>query len=218
MKIGVLNLSTKVAIDLPKLIETCNQAIVEDFGPIWQKQATLISVLAVTDPCDMLIILTNSADVANALGYHDLVHGKPTSHVFVVDSGNQLDVTFSHELFEMILDPPATMWVTNPTTRNLEAFEASDAVEETFYTKNGFNISNFVTPTYFGMDQGLKTNFMNLILKPFGLLSGGYKIVMHGGRISQAFGSLQKHTRFAAEDRRLHRSEFRKQKCLSNTN
>ena len=45
---------------------------------------------------------------------------------------------------------------------------------------------------------------------PYTMTKGGYMIVMKNGKVSQKFGSEAKKRRFAEEDRRGHRSEYRK--------
>ncbi len=45
---------------------------------------------------------------------------------------------------------------------------------------------------------------------PFSMTKGGYVIVKKDGKVTQEFGSKAKEKRFATEDRRGHRSEYRK--------
>jgi len=60
----------------------------------------------------------DSADVQNALGYHDLTpDGLPLSKVFVqttVQAGQKVSVTASHELAEMLVDPAINLCSTGP--------------------------------------------------------------------------------------------------------
>jgi hypothetical protein len=46
------------------------------------------------------------------------------------------------------------------------------------------------------------------------MTKGGYVIIKKKGKVSQLFGSKAKEKRFAREDRRGHRSEYRKQDGL----
>ena len=46
------------------------------------------------------------------------------------------------------------------------------------------------------------------------MTKSGYMIIKKAGKVSQVFGSKAKEKRFAHEDRRGHRSEFRKARGL----
>jgi hypothetical protein len=45
---------------------------------------------------------------------------------------------------------------------------------------------------------------------PFSMTKGGYMITMKSGKVKEVFGSKAKEKRFKQEDRRCHRSEYRK--------
>ena len=55
---------------------------------------------------------------------------------------------------------------------------------------------------------------LGLLKKPFSMTKGGYVILKKKGKVSQEYGSRAKEKRFAKEDRRDHRSEYRKPKGL----
>jgi hypothetical protein len=50
---------------------------------------------------------------------------------------------------------------------------------------------------------------MKKVTRPFQLLKGGYQIIFKNGKETQIFGSKAKAKRFAKEDRRGHRSQYR---------
>ena len=94
------------------------------------------------------IYLDDVTKVADTDGYHDLtIHGGPVSFVFVstvLENGEPVSLTASHELFEMVIDPIANMWA--EATRGREfAYEMCDAVEEDTFLVDGLQMSNFVT-------------------------------------------------------------------------
>jgi hypothetical protein len=62
--------------------------------------------------------------------------------------------------------------------------------------------------------RGTKFDHLGKLKKPFSITKGGYVIVKHNGRVKEKFGSRAKARRFAQEDRRGHRSEFRKPRGL----
>jgi rRNA processing protein Gar1 len=55
------------------------------------------------------------------------------------------------------------------------------------------------------------SDHLGKVKKPFQMLKGGYHIIRSGGAVTEIYGSKAKKRRFAKEDRRGHRSEFRKQ-------
>lgn len=219
--ISVINLaSTPLGFDLNTWVASAMQVLKTDFFPIWGLTATL-GIETGFDPKtpanqlkytgDYGFVFWDDADTPGALGYHDY-EGKPLTHVFVkttIGDGQDVSVTAFHELFEMLLDPPACLWAQNPKTNILWALEASDAVEETGYNKYGVNVSNFVTPSYFGYDAGKKYDYLGQCKAPFSILKGGYSILQTHGKVSQKMGSEEKLQRFLKEDRRLHRSAQR---------
>jgi hypothetical protein len=88
-----------------------------------------------------------------------------------------------------------------------------DAVEEDTFMVDGLEMSNFVYPTWFEPfehPRGTKYDHLGLLTKPFSMTKGGYIILKHGGKVAYRFGSKAKRKRFALENRRGHRSEYRK--------
>jgi hypothetical protein len=94
----------------------------------------------------------DNADVADALGYHDLTKdGQPVAKIFAKTTlaDNQLvSVTACHELFEMIIDPIANLYAEGADGTEY-AYEMSDPVEEDTFEVDGIQISNFVHPAWF---------------------------------------------------------------------
>jgi hypothetical protein len=92
-----------------------------------------------------------------------------------------------------------------------------DPVEEDTFMVDGVEMSNFVHPSWFEPfkhRRGTKFDHLGKLKKPFSITKGGYVIVKHNGRVKEKFGSRAKARRFAQEDRRGHRSEFRKPRGL----
>jgi hypothetical protein len=75
-------------------------------------------------------------------------------------------------------------------------------------------MSNFVHPAWFEPFKhppGTKFDHLGLLKRPFSMTKGGYMITMKAGKVKEVFGSKAKEKRFKQEDRRCHRSEYRKQ-------
>ena len=82
---------------------------------------------------------------------------------------------------------------------------------------DGLQISNFLHPAWFEPFRhppGTRYDHLGLLTKPFSLTEGGYMIVKDKGRVFEVFGSKAKEARFTKEDRRGHRSEYRKRNGL----
>jgi hypothetical protein len=161
------------------------------------------------------IMFLDNADEANALGYHDLTaDGMPLSKVFVkttIADGQLVSVTACHELCEMLVDPAINLWAQHPDG-SLYAYEMCDAVEELTFDVDGIPMSDFVTPAYFEGFRGrhsARFDYLKKVARPFKILDGGYSIIMKSGKMQNIFGSREKAERFAAEDRRMHRSAYR---------
>jgi hypothetical protein len=156
------------------------------------------------------------------LGVHQLVRKRlPISKVFVGVLGDEpVSRAASHELFEMVVDPLANLWA-QKDKRTQCAYEVCDAVEEDEgrpLIQNGLPMSNFVYPAWFEPIRhppGTRFDHLGRLKKPFSLTKGGYIIQMRDGRkVFKRFGSHAKRQRFAKEDRRGHRSEFRAREKL----
>ena len=84
----------------------------------------------------------------------------------------------------------------------------SDPVEEDTFLVDGMEMSNFVHPAWFEPFKhppGTKFDYLGLLTMPFSMTKGGYMITT-----KEVFGSAAKRWCFQREDRRCHRSEYRK--------
>ena len=215
--IAVINKATvPLGVDFDKLVSVLQKFLDGYFVPVWGYPAKLQIVTGDPQPDQWIFLFVDNADVAGALGYHDLTkNGQPVSYVFVkttLADKQLVSVTASHELAEMMIDPGAQMWA-QKDTKTLVAYEMSDPVEEQTFEIDGIAMSNFVFPSYFEpwhKPKSRKFDYLGQLTKPFQIATGGYLIVQKAGKVSQVFGSAAKAKRFAREDRRGHRSEYRK--------
>lgn len=215
--ISLVNKATvPLGVELDKLAAALQHFTSEIFSPIWGVDAKLVvshDIIVNT----WAIVFLDTADAANALGYHELTKsGQPISKVFVkttLAAKESVSVTACHELAEMLVDPGIQMWA-DRGNGTLYAYEMCDAVEETTFLIDGIEMSNFVHPAFFESFRkagSVQFDHLKHVTAPFQTLKGGYQITMREGRIGQVFGSAEKEQRFAREDRRLHRSEYRRQ-------
>jgi len=214
--IACINKATvDLGVPFDKLTAALQKCFDEHFLPIWGYPVRLYNTTA-AKPSDWQFIYFDNADVANALGYHDLTHkGQPVSKIFVkttLADKQSVSVTACHELFEMVIDPLANLWA-EASDGTEYAYEMSDPVEEDTFKVDGIEMSNFVHPSWFepfNHPAGTKFDHLGLLKKPFTMTKGGYMIMKKNGKVSQSFGSKAKAARFAKENRWDHRSEYRK--------
>ena len=214
--IACMNKATvDLGVDFGKMIAALQKCYDEHFLPIWGYPVRL--VITNKPAADMWqFVFMDDPDTAGALGYHDLTKShQPISKIFVkttLEAGEKVSVTACHELFEMAIDPGAGLWVEGPQGV-LYAYEMCDAVEEAEFEVDGIAMSDFVYPSFFENwthPRATKFDHLGKVKKPFQMLKGGYHIIRKGESTHEIFGSHAKARRFAKEDRRGHRSEFRK--------
>lgn len=214
--IACINKATvDLGVPLDKLTAALQACYDQYFVPVWGYPVKLY-VTAEAKPSDWQLIYFDNADQAGALGYHDLTKkGQPVSKIFVkttLEDNEQVSVTACHELFEMAIDPVANLWA-QANDGTLYAYEMCDPVEEDTFDVNGIPMSNFLHPAWFEPFKhppGTKYDHLGRLKAPYTMTKGGYMIIMKNGKVSQKFGSVAKEKRFAKEDRRGHRSEYRK--------
>jgi hypothetical protein len=184
-RVAVVNestlLDTAVSYNFTKSLQ---MQVRRDFAPIWGVDATVVATpaAAVADYNWVLGIFDDS-DQANALGYHELTPaGKPVMKVFVKDSnsaGVPVSSVASHELLETLADAfieSLNLQDNGDGTGTLYAQEVCDPVEADLYQVLGNQMSNFVTPWWFGdpLPAGLKFDFLGKLTAAFTLSPGGY--------------------------------------------
>jgi hypothetical protein len=207
--------ATMLGLDLDKLLAVLQKFVDTRVATVWGTPAKLVESTGFL-PEAWAIVFLDTADAPGALAYHDLTpDGFPLSKVFVktiLDDKASLSVATSHELVEMLVDPAINLWATGQEQGVFFAYEAADPVEEESFPFDGFAMTDFVYPSYFeSFRKPDSTQFdaTKKVSRPFQILKGGYQIVFKNGQETQVFGSADKAERFAKEDRRGHRSEYR---------
>lgn len=126
------------------------------------------------------ITFVDNADVADALGYHDLTSdGCPISKVFC--DGQTVDgvsVTASHELCEMMVDPFVNL-MSQARSGSVYAYEVCDPCEADAlgYRIDGVAMSDFVFPAWFQIlpnSAKQQYDYTKKIKRAFQILPGGY--------------------------------------------
>ncbi len=207
--------TTPLGLDLKLLVPALQRFVDDCVVSVWGTPAKLALSTGFIPGAWGLVFL-DVADAPGALAYHDLTpDGFPLSKVFVktiLDDNASLSVATSHELVEMLVDPAINLWTVGPEAGTFYAYESADPVEEESFPLAGFDMTDFVYPSYFEdfrKPGSTQFDYLKKVQKPFQILKGGYQIIFKNGKESQVFGSAAKKKRFAREDRRGHRSESR---------
>ena len=202
-----------LGVDFVRLVAALQRFVDDHFVPVWGTPARLVKTTGFRKGAWALAFL-DRADVANALGYHDLTpDGLPLSKVFVkttIDDGQLVSVTASHELAEMLVDPAINLSAVGPGNL-IYAYETGDAVEEVTFRVDGVPMTDFVYPAWFeGFRKPGSVRFDHLrkVKRPFQILPGGYMSVFKNGRWTQIFGSQAKKRRLRVEARRTSRGRI----------
>jgi hypothetical protein len=152
-------------VDFGRLVAALQTFVDKFFTPVWGTPARLERTTGFVKGAWALTLL-DTADVANALGYHDLTpDGLPLSKVFVgttLSAKQKVSVTACHELAEMLVDPAINLAATGPTG-TFYAYETADAVKEDEFLIDGIAMSDFVYPSWFeGFHKPGATQFDHL--------------------------------------------------------
>lgn len=162
--------------DLDAAIPALQTAVSRDLAASWGTDATLTTDPAYAGSADMTISI-DDGDGASCMcyGFHDVAKGRPYSVVYgdlaIQDDGNAW-LTFTHELFEMLVDP----WINHYARYKGKTWlvEVGDPVERDAYSIDGIQISDFITPRWYNPTLKGPFDFMHLVRKAGTLTRGGY--------------------------------------------
>lgn len=135
------------------------------------------------------IYVLDGLDVQGALGYHDVVAGRPVGKVDAAACaryGLSWTVTLTHELGEIMVDPWCVA-AAQYATDSWIAYELCDPVEADEFgaTINGVRVSDYLLPAYFAGGAGPYDAYGHLSGAAPTLISGGYASVCVNGNWSQ---------------------------------
>jgi hypothetical protein len=216
VSVACLNMAkTDLGVGLGPLTRALQKCYDQHFLPVWGYPVKLYTPKK-AKPTDWQLVFLDDTDTAGRLAFHELTkQGQPVSKVFVkstLEAGESVSRAACHELFEMVIDPLANLWA-DAADGTQYAYELSDAVEEDGFKVDGIDMSNFLYPSWFEPRKhppGTKFDHLGTLKKPFSMSKGGYVIVRKNGKVTEQFGSHAKAQRFDLENRRGHRSEYRK--------
>jgi hypothetical protein len=181
--------------DAEKIVEALNiqnNDVVAAWGPAKAASHVLVATAPDAPAGAVLAYFLYNADVAGALGYHDVdPSGNPYIRVFVetiLSNGGttltgsvSVSVCAGHEADEEDVDPSATLTATAPNG-GVWAYEVSDPVESSAYNVtvsdgSQVSVSDFVYPSFFDASGQAPFDFLGVITAPFTIAQGGYAII-----------------------------------------
>jgi hypothetical protein len=195
--IAVVNESKKVPhADARLMVEACNIQMQRHAAPAWGKlpMPVLFYEMVTMVPRDGdLIVIMDSPDEADALGYHsETPDGRVYGKVFVdpiLDAGGAIlsgalsvSCILSHEVLEQFIDPDLNLWADDGRGK-LYALEVSDPVEaDSYKVKVGRRlvaVSDFVFPEWYDREnrRGTRYNQLKTLKGPFTMRKGGYVVL-----------------------------------------
>lgn len=203
--IYVVNKSTLVSdADAQTMTAAVDLQMARDVEGVWNLPDTPIRFTKTPPKGARVIVLVDTADDPQALGYHDEVGAVQSG---VVGCKPELDQgahaltgpysvasILSHEVLEMAIDPRCNLWADSGRGFMI-AYEVGDPVQSDHYdvTVDGagpVTVSNFVFPAFFDPNSphGTPLDHLGLARTPFTLRPGGYWVQLQEGRASQKFG------------------------------
>jgi hypothetical protein len=159
------------------------------------------------------IDIFDNSDIQGALGYHDMVNGKPMARVFAktdLEYGLSWKVTLSHEVLELIADATALASI-QIGKDTFTALEVCDAVQADRYgeTRGGHVLSNWLYPTWFDPYAEGPYDKMELCTKPLQLLPGGYILYWNPTTVGWGQANAQSIGNDVSRSKMAHRSLIR---------
>jgi hypothetical protein len=215
--IYVVNKSTLVTdADVKRWTAACARQIREHVAPAYSMTPVRVQFLSAASHAPKgawVITVYDDGDQAGVLGDHtEDAMGRILGRVFAspcLQYGVAISTTLSHEVVETFCDPDVDQW--RDTGQGFSvAYEACDPVESWSYNVDGIEVSDFVTPGWYGVGHG-RTHWLDTYrLAPFALGSGGYYVRRWpDGSEDQEFGAAANRAYIAAKRHALGRADRR---------
>lgn len=210
MAISVVNGSKHITdADFHAMVAAVGSQCWYQVAPAWGQMPVHVNPIknaALAKPGDTVLLVMDSPDQADALGYHtEDPGGKRWGRVFVqpvLDNGGTVLTgaltvasVLSHECMEALIDPSCSFWA-QAADGNYYALEVGDGVENGVYRIHpaggtAVDVSNFCLPAWFDAQAAASSKFdwMGVTKAPFQLDKGGYAVIQQpNGQAQQIFG------------------------------
>jgi hypothetical protein len=180
-KVALINQTNDSAVSpatLQQYVDALQQQVDNHLAPAWNVRAD-ISVLDAegvipqgTSPLNIVNVLTGQA------GVHTNDQGQPSAEAV---NGDQLSITLSHELLEMLVDPDGTYVKRAP---DLDPYsggqqvaylvEVCDPCAVYSYDIDGVPVSDFVLPSFYDSNATGNVDFAGFLTRPLTVPLGCY--------------------------------------------
>ncbi len=193
--IYVTNSSSLPDAEIADALPAFQRALDQDFAPDWREARGSALFVGDAPPGAWEIRIVDSPECLVCSGYHDLDNGVPYAVVSTLDDWQ---VTFSHELWEILVNPYLDrMAIVRPKTlTRVYALETADPVEGAPFvyvrpsaSGKPVQISDFVTPAWFRRDSEGPWDFTGATKRPLQLLEDGYQLWLHNGAWDALYAS-----------------------------
>jgi putative modified peptide len=168
-------------VDELMLVASALQAqVTSDVGPVWGVSAVVAAFrsLELVPEGYVPFGVTSKPLPLNRAGFHFTEGGQPAA---LIQYCGDWSTSASHELIEMLCDPTGTKTVVAQSldqSQELVAYmmEVCDPVEESKYRIGTVNVSDFITPAFYGTIESpfRRFSFSGRVREPLQLLGGGY--------------------------------------------
>ncbi len=167
--------------DLQGMCAAHQKQLANDYFPIWKRPTNVIAVKSKSAIPHGFWPAYVRDDIGEpgAAGYHTNENNQPV--IYIQFDGDNTSLTLSHEGLETASDSQGNklIKVTLPKVGPVMMLcEIGDPCEEKFYMVDGFKMSDFLRPAWYGYDDqdppGSKLTFLNTIKTPCSLIRGGY--------------------------------------------
>lgn len=216
LQIQILNQSTLISNEkLDPIVSALQIQVTRDFAKYYGISATLTRTNSDNGQIPIYIVDEVADAPKGAVAWHTVTDkGLPYGIIpmkIVLDDGEDVGPTISHELLELLADPNCN------TTKSAKykghqaylAYEDCDPVENDSYAINGINVSNFVFPSWFVVGAKGPFDFMGKLLAPLTMTPGGYLQYEYGNKWHQAVDNETK-TRKLALNNHIHSRQVRR--------
>lgn len=175
---------------LSQIAAALQKQVTRDFAPLWH-QSAIVAAFPSPDAVPLgywSIIIKHDLGEPGALGFHTDAHGQPVALVDGSQSPEEIATTCSHELLETLADPWGSRLVvcTVPDVGRVRVLvEVCDPPEAYTYEVDGWPLSDFVEPAYYGPHHWARgvhgkgdvlpgLSFLGAVTKPLTIARGGY--------------------------------------------
>lgn len=181
------NTSSLTDAEIADALPVYQRALDEDFAPIWPAARGSKLILGERPEGGWKVRIVDGTDCFFNAGYHDVEAGVPYA---VVCAQDDWQITFTHELWEMLINPYMERFATvkGKHAKRRYALETADPVEgdQFAYQRQSasdavVHISDFVTPAWFRRGSRGPWDFARKTKRPLQILEDGYQLWFHQG-------------------------------------